>query len=80
MELRTPADVFPLVVPCNEASTAFEGFLDLPSAGSLRTALWMRLSDIPRERNTLHGAHLECSGELSELLEVIRCGRFFLTG
>ncbi|KAK9907449.1 hypothetical protein WJX75_003949 [Coccomyxa subellipsoidea] len=67
--MTTPAEIFPLVVPANEDGTAFEGFLTLPKAGSLRTALWMRLSDVPLSHKSLQGAKLECSRELSDLLE-----------
>ena len=66
----TPAEIFPLMVPANEDGTAFEGYLTLPNAGSLDTALWMRLFDVPLWANTLQGAKLECSRELSDLLEV----------
>lgn len=68
--MTTPAEIFPLVVPADEDGTAFEGFLTLPKAGSLRTALWMRLSDVPLSHKSLQGAKLECSRELSDLLEV----------
>ncbi len=66
----TPAEIFPLMVPAKEDGTAFEGYLTLPKAGSLDTALWMRLSDVPLWSKSLQGAKLECSRELSDLLEV----------
>lgn len=68
--MKTPADVFPLVIPCNEAGTAWEGFLILASAGSQRTALWLRLSCPDAAGGTLKDAQLECSPELLDLLEV----------
>ena len=68
--MRTPADVSPLVVPCNEEGTAWEGFLTLASAGSQRTALWLRLSHLGAATRSLKDAQLECSPELLDLLEV----------
>lgn len=74
----TPADVFPLVIPANEDCTSYEGFLTLPRAGSLCTALWIRLYDIPIQQTSLRGAKLKCSGELSDLLEVSECPSSFI--
>ena len=68
--MKTPADVFPLILPCNEAGSAWEGFLTLPGAGSLRSALWLRLCHLPADGKRLQGAQLQCSPELVDLLEV----------
>ena len=68
--MKTPADVFPLVVPCNEEGTAWEGFLTLASAGSQRTALWLRLSHLAAADGSLKDTQLECSPELLDLVEV----------
>jgi len=71
--MTTPSDIFPLMLPANEDSTAYEGFLTLPRAGTLCTALWMRLFDIPKDQASIRGAKLECSRELVNLLEVSLC-------
>ena len=68
---RSVPDVQPLIIPSNLEATSYEGFLHLPSAGSLATALWLRLSDISHGQGTLSGAQLECSIELSDLIEVL---------
>lgn len=68
--MKIPADVFPLVAPCNEEGTAWEGFLTLAGAGSQRTALWLRLSCQDAAGGSLKDAQLECSPELLDLLEV----------
>lgn len=70
---KTPADVFPLVIPCNEENTAYEGYLDLPCAGSLRTSMWIRLCKVPADKPTIKGSQLECSVELADLLQVTSC-------
>jgi hypothetical protein len=71
--MRTPADVFPLILPCNEDATAWEGFLSLPGAGSLRSTLWLRLRQAgsAAPAKGLQGAELQCSPELLDLLEVL---------
>ena len=70
--MRTPADVFPLILPCTEDASAWEGFLSLPGAGSLRSALWLRLRHTGgAAAKGLQGAQLQCSPELLDLLEVL---------
>ena len=73
--MKTPADVFPLMVPCSEDGSAWEGFLTLPGAGSLCSALWLRMCHLPcaasGAQKTLQGAQLQCSPELVDLLEVL---------
>ena len=66
----TVASVQPLLIPSDEDATAYEGFLHLPGAGSLQTALWLKLYAIPKDRSSLSGAQLDCSIELSDLIEV----------
>ena len=67
----TTAEIFPLILPISEDGSAFEGFVTLPNAESFRTSLWLRLTDIPgHDQKSLLGAQLECSPELTDLLDV----------
>ena len=69
-EPATPADVFPLLVPCDARGGAYAGWLTLPAAGRLAGALWVRLAGLPPPGASFARASIELGPELAALVSV----------